>query len=187
MDQRAAIAAARPEIPNCLNDRAGDIWEPLLALADLAGGTWPEVARQAAVGLSANSEEASPIGALLADILLVFLTAQANRLFTRTLLAGLNCLEDRPWAELRKGRQVTDLWLARQLRSYGIQPKTVWIGETSAKGYLEEDFAEVFRRYIPAAEIESLVKGLKGPTPTSGQPNDSGQGESGAELTPCQA
>src|SRR6478609_7708388 len=32
------IAKARPAIPSELGDRAADIWEPLLVLADLAGG-----------------------------------------------------------------------------------------------------------------------------------------------------
>jgi hypothetical protein len=36
-------------LPSGLNDRAGEIWEPLLALADLAGGAWPGRAREAAL------------------------------------------------------------------------------------------------------------------------------------------
>ena len=55
--------------PPTLNDRAGDIWEPLLTLADLAGGPWPELARQAAAHLTANAQENSPITALLCSIL----------------------------------------------------------------------------------------------------------------------
>ena len=31
-----------------MHDRVGDIWEPLLILADLAGGDWPNLARQSA-------------------------------------------------------------------------------------------------------------------------------------------
>jgi len=45
-----------------LNDRAGDIWEPLLALADLAGGDWPGKARQAAVALNAAHRRAVQLG-----------------------------------------------------------------------------------------------------------------------------
>ena len=54
-DHAQEIANASPEAPPNMNDRAGDIWEPLLALADLAGRPWPELARQAAVALSANA------------------------------------------------------------------------------------------------------------------------------------
>ena len=42
------LREARPEIPDALDDRAADGWEPLLAIADLAGGIWPERARWAA-------------------------------------------------------------------------------------------------------------------------------------------
>ena len=54
-----AIATARPEIPAQLNDRAGDIWEPLLTLADLAGGEWPKLARDAALQMSAGMPDGS--------------------------------------------------------------------------------------------------------------------------------
>src|SRR5258708_33871212 len=52
MDHSNEIANAQPEIPSTLHDRAADIWEPLLALAALAGGDWPELAPQAACSLS---------------------------------------------------------------------------------------------------------------------------------------
>lgn len=39
---------ARPELPAAAGDRAGDVWRPLLALADVAGGHWPTTARHAA-------------------------------------------------------------------------------------------------------------------------------------------
>jgi hypothetical protein len=40
-DHAAKIASAEPEIPQGLTNRAADILEPLLVLADLAGGQWP--------------------------------------------------------------------------------------------------------------------------------------------------
>jgi hypothetical protein len=39
-ERAGAIAEGKPQIPGSLNDRAGEIWEPLLVLADLAGGSW---------------------------------------------------------------------------------------------------------------------------------------------------
>ena len=39
LDHSPAIASANPEIPASLNDRDADIWEPLLALSDLAEET----------------------------------------------------------------------------------------------------------------------------------------------------
>src|SRR5260221_1434232 len=34
------LGAAQPDMPAGLNDRAEDVWEALLAVADAAGGTW---------------------------------------------------------------------------------------------------------------------------------------------------
>ena len=65
---KEAIASARPNIPEDLNASGGEIiWEPLLALADLAGGRWPESSRHAAEGLTAIAQESNPIAALLFD------------------------------------------------------------------------------------------------------------------------
>jgi putative DNA primase/helicase len=55
-DHAEAIRAARPSMPEGLHDRAQDNWEPLLAIADLAGGPWPEQARAAALALSCDEE-----------------------------------------------------------------------------------------------------------------------------------
>lgn len=158
MDHAEEIANARPEIPSGLNDRAADIWEPLLVLADLAGGEWPNLARQAAVNLSLKAQENNPIGSLLLDILLTFINTEKDRVFSRTMVAWLNSYKDRPWMEMRRGKEINELWLAQQLRPYGIRPKTIWIEESAAKGYLKEDFAEVFPRYIPRSEVEALLK-----------------------------
>lgn len=155
-DHAQAIAGARPEIPHELNDRAADIWEPLLALADLAGGSWPQAARQAAIGLSASGQESDPIGALLLDVFVLFAMHNADRLFSRTLVEGLDGFVDRPWMARRKRKQTTELWLAQQLRPYGVVPRSLRIDGARGKGYLEEDFKDVFRRYIPRAEVEAL-------------------------------
>src|SRR5205823_13495567 len=144
-----------------LNDRAADIWEPLLALADLAGGDWPQLARQAATNLTASMQENNPISSLLLDILLMFALSNRDRLFTRSILEGLIDRPDRPWAELRRGKQITDIWLAQQLRPYGIRPRTVWMDGEHAKGYVQEDMKDVFRRYIPSSEWEADRKSTR--------------------------
>jgi Protein of unknown function (DUF3631) len=156
-DHASEIGKARPVLPAVLNDRAGDIWEPLLVLADLAGGDWPQKARQAAEGLTSAAQESSPIGALLWDILLMFVKSERDRLFSRWMVAWLNEMPDRPWGEMRKGKAVDERWLAQQLRPYGIRSKTMWIEQEAAKGYENEDFLEVYRRYIPRSEYEAVI------------------------------
>jgi hypothetical protein len=51
------IQQVRPHLPDVLSDRAQDNWEPLLAIATVAGGGWLERATDAALILSKQSNE----------------------------------------------------------------------------------------------------------------------------------
>jgi hypothetical protein len=169
LDHAQQIASAKPPTPKGLNDRTTDIWEPLFVLADLAGGDWPKLARDAAVGLAASSEEGSLIGSLLLDIVVLFGHLKVDRVFTRTLVDGLNSnFVDRPWMESRKGKPITDLWLSQQLRPYGIKPVNIRLDNIQAKGYRQSDFIEVARRYISKSDLCSLFADLDNGTPDSG-------------------
>ena len=79
------------------------------------------------------------------------------RMFSRDLVAGLNSRGDRPWMALRRGKEVTERWLSQQLSPYGLRPRTIWIGEVSAKGYVHSEFMEVFRRYVSRAALRALL------------------------------
>src|SRR5204863_2102778 len=129
---------ASPVIPPKLHDRAADIWEPLFVLADLAGGSWPELARQAAIFFMGGTPENNPIGALMVDIVAIFTIAETERMFSRDIVERLNYRSGRPWADALNGKPVTELWLSQRLRPYGVRPKTMWIGDMSAKGYDQE-------------------------------------------------
>ena len=104
--------------------------------------------------MTARAQEDNPIGSLLLDVLLVLEEADMKRMFSRDLVQGLMGFGDLPWGELSRGKTVTEGWLARQLRPYGIKPRTIRIGEKVAKGYVKEDHMEAFRRYIPKSALE---------------------------------
>ena len=97
-------------------------------------GAW----RFLALELRALSQETNPIGSLLLDMFIVFLLAKAEKVSSRYLVGDLNSFEDRPWGELRRGRVTAEHWLARQLRPYGVRPRTIWMGEGTAKRYVLE-------------------------------------------------
>ena len=63
-----------PEMPAGVTDRAADVWESLLAVADLAGDEWPERARVSCVSLVSESMgDRHSLGVrLLADLREVF-------------------------------------------------------------------------------------------------------------------
>ena len=130
----------------------------LRVVADLAGGDWPELARQAAIGLSAKAAEHNPMSALLLAIWLSFRVAGGGRIFSKMLVQGLNSMEDQPWGQMRNGKGITVEWLAKQLERHGIRPKTIRIGEAQTKGYYEEDFKDVFQRYMSRSDLEKTAR-----------------------------
>jgi hypothetical protein len=97
-----ALAEARPKLPDELDDRAQDAWEPLLAIADLAGGVWPELARRSALALSdgrATANEDSDRLQLLDDIRAVFDRLDCDRIITTDLVTDLARDDEAPWTE----------------------------------------------------------------------------------------
>jgi hypothetical protein len=118
-----AAAEAEPELPAGLTDRPADVWEPLIVVADLAGGDWPARARAAAAKLNAERVERDPsLGVrLLADIRAEF---AVEKLATESLLEKLCALDESPWGDLR-GKALDARGLSARLRKYGIRSVAV--------------------------------------------------------------
>ena len=161
LDHAEQIARAEPEIPRELNDRAADVWEPLFVIADLAGGQWPQLARDAAIGVSAASTDTNPMAVLLFDVFVQFALAETERLFSWELVERLNDYPARPWKDLLRGKDVDERWLARQLSPYGIRPRNLRIDGMQAKGYCQEEMLESVRRYVPKAEARALLDEMR--------------------------
>jgi hypothetical protein len=135
------------ELPPEIQDRDADVWEALIAIANAAGGKWPERARQAAVALVSASREAE---ASLGVLLLTHIKAafgDAEQLATDVLLHRLHELEEAPWKDL-KGKPLNDRGLASRLRQYGIKPQVIRIGEATPRGYRWQDFVDAWARYV---------------------------------------
>jgi hypothetical protein len=150
------LRASRPEIPNELDDRQQDICEPLLAIADLAGGDWPERARIALVKLCSETEEDESLGVkLLSAIRDAFGGSDTDKLSTQQLLETLVAQEtDAPWAawwehDLKnKNTRGPAAKLARLLKRYGIHAREIRLAEgTTPRGCLRQDFEEPWSRY----------------------------------------
>ncbi|WP_445680897.1 DUF3631 domain-containing protein [Radicibacter daui] len=160
-DAGEMIGAMRPDAPVELNDRAQDNWEPLLAIADHAGGHWPETARAAALQISGKESEALSVSAeLLSDIRDIFERLGCDKITTVDLLAALNANETAPWSTYNKGEPLTPRNLAKLLGEYRIRPRNISLKGTSPKGYLTSNFEDAFGRYLPpkaaAAEVASM-------------------------------
>jgi putative DNA primase/helicase len=157
-DHLGELRGADPEVPGELGDRAADNWRPLLAIADLAGGEWPQRARRAALALSGNGSEPrdSVREQLLADIRESFAERGPGCLLTEDLLQDLRAREDRPWGEWRGGHPLSAVQLARLLKPFGVQPRLFRTGPKVARGYLPESFADAFSRYLPGEPSNPL-------------------------------
>jgi len=141
------LADPDPKMPN-LNDRAADNWRPLLAIADLAGGTWPEEARRAACLLSGEQQDGAIGVELLRDIRSTFGDDDVIR--SSDLVAKLTADAERSWAEWKHGRPLTQKQLAGLLAPFHIISLTVHPpGLPDGKGYRRIDFEEAWAAYCP--------------------------------------
>jgi hypothetical protein len=146
----ADLEKAAPAMP--LEDRAADTWEPLIAVADLAGDTWPGAARAAAVTLTAARDQGANVSdrvRLLADIRAAF-TALGGPAAAPTgdLLRVLNDDPEAPWSGSGPagltGKRLGDL-----LADFDIRSEIQRFPVGRARGYLAADFADAWRRYCP--------------------------------------
>jgi hypothetical protein len=147
------LQLARPDLPAEIDDRAQEAGEPLLAIADRAGSDWPDRSRRAIVELHGGREiddESSGVR-LLADIREVFEARDTDRLASSDLLDELRQLDEAPWGDWF-GKPLSARTLAKMLRPYRVQSRTVRLDDDStAKGFLREQFEGPWSRYLPAS------------------------------------
>jgi hypothetical protein len=144
------LPPTRPGLPEALTDRQQDGAEPLLALADFAGGAWPEAARGAVVLLctQAQADDDSIGQRLLVDIRAIFEERGIDRIPSTDLADALADIETSPWGEWSKGKPLSKAKLARMLGKFGITPEVIRIAEKIHRGYTNEQFLDAFRRYL---------------------------------------
>jgi hypothetical protein len=137
-----------PDMPSGVTDRPADVWEPLLAVAELAGGDWPARARAACVAFVTGSrDDIASVGVrLLGELRDVFGDAEA--MWTETILAKLHSLDEAPWGDWY-GKPLDPRGLAKLLKPYGVKSQDVRHGETNRKGYQRANLWDVWTRYLP--------------------------------------
>lgn len=162
------LMAAEPDLP--VEDRDADTWEPLFAVAELAGGGWQGRCRRACLAMTGDeADDDSRLGTrLLADLYAIWETE--DYLFTTTILQRLIKLEESPWVELgRKGEPLTARGLARLLKPYRIKSRTVRMGDETSKGYARADLTDSWTRYVTSV---TASQALENPAATSGEGSD---------------
>jgi putative DNA primase/helicase len=148
-DHLASLRDADPATPAELHDRAADNWRPLLAIADLAGGDWPRKARDAARRLSGGDDKETARVLLLADLRALFAAhADPEWMASKTILAELAGLDERPWSEWSKGKPISSQALRSLLEDFKVYSSHN--PDKTARGYKREAFADAWARYLPA-------------------------------------
>ncbi|MFF5283046.1 DUF3631 domain-containing protein [Streptomyces sp. NPDC013171] len=155
-----------------VEDRAADTWEPLVAVADLAGGSWPEAARAACLAMTRHEAEQDQDNSalnirLLADIRRAF-AAEGNPPVIRTgrLLGILNEDAESPWPDY-SDKGLTPRGLQLLLKDYGIGSANRRFPDgCQAKGFTRLQFTDAWARYCP--EPAPAAEPLLLPEPATG-------------------
>jgi len=147
---RVDLADVWPDLPAGIEDRNADIWEPLLAIADAAGGHWPERARAAAVAIVKGAQSsAGGFGLqLLTDLRAIFDKSHEQAMTTEVILTALCDLDESPWGDIR-GKALDARSLSRRLGKYGIKPGVLRVGDKTLRGYERADLLDAWVRYLP--------------------------------------
>lgn len=157
LDNGDLVRQHEPQLPDSLFNRDADNWEPLLAIAEIAGGKWPERARKAALELTQSVYQPSVSEQLLADIQEIFDERGVSKIFTKELLQALVNKDESPWETYNRGRELTPRQLSQKLEGYGIKPRTVRIDIRTKKGYHLDDFIDAFSRYLKVHQETSVT------------------------------
>jgi hypothetical protein len=152
-----------PQMPAELVNRDADIWRFLFSIADLAGGRWPEVARDAARAITLNAsdkgsgqefrhalqqalklahdQEQLAARRLARDNLGISQIAEGNLRISSDGLCKLLKAVTPGQIDLKTPK------LAERLKPFDISPAPIKVGGKVLRGYKEEDLREMLDRY----------------------------------------
>lgn len=158
------LGEAEPDLP--AEDRAADVWEPLVAVADAAGGDWPDRARMACKALVGDDPDDGSAGErLLNDLWGVF--EETPTLPTSIIIERLCELEESPWSTWHRGDKITPRALAELVKPYGVRSRNLKVHGSVFKGYARADMADAWSRYLrysatsgPSPQVGAVADGV---------------------------
>ena len=156
-DHMTVLSSADPDMGS-LFGRIADVWRPLFAVADTAGGDWPRLARHAATSLASQTSaiaSGDTLGVqLLKDIRQVFADqGDPDRISTADLDHALHTMPERPWETLSNGKPMTSQKRGKMLTEYGIHTTKVRDGEKTRNAYLKSAFETAWKAWLQDAHV----------------------------------
>jgi putative DNA primase/helicase len=150
-DASADLQKRDPLLPPGFDDRQALNWKIPLAIAELAGGDWPDKARRAAEHLTKTHNEPS-LGIQLLKVCYQLcakaVKAKMGYFPTKALLTTLHADSSGPWLAYRGDKRVgpiTEQQIAHLLKPFEIRSSSN--GTQRIKGYRCADFAKNFERF----------------------------------------
>lgn len=154
VDNLDTYAQIRPSMPESLPDRQADNWEPLLAIAMLAGVEWLKKATEAAVALTNSKEQSAPLSVgveLLQDISSILENKDIDRIKTADLVQALCDEPEAPWSTYNRGLPIRQRQVIKLLTDFGIGSNTTRKRKCKDikpfRGFKKEQFVDAFKRY----------------------------------------
>ncbi|MGH8549769.1 MAG: DUF3631 domain-containing protein [Methylococcales bacterium] len=171
-DNREALRSFNPKLPEGSFNRRADRWRPLFAIAQMAGGEWPDQATKAHMieeRESANNPKLSNALQLLSDIREI-LRPDEQLKASEKMIGRLCALDNSSWADFNfrerdnDRRRIQPRQISNLLRAYRIAPGTVRAGNSSSRGYCRIPLEIAWKRYLPV--ISSPIPPDLSDTPT---------------------
>src|SRR5262249_350904 len=127
-DNIERLRGGEPHTPAALNDRAQGNWEPLFAIAHLAGGSWARAVRGSALRLGGGGEMDGETSKtlLVSDTKDIFAEREGDTITSKAFLTALHADETKPWNSYGKtGKPITERQVARLLADFKIYPRNL--------------------------------------------------------------
>lgn len=154
-DNAKTLKDTQPAFPPGMNNRVQMNWKLLLAIAELAGGPWPQRAREAAERLTRSGRQPSD-GVCLLAAFKTFADSGRTEITSEEVVTELcrNPLDI--WATYNRGGKITQRQVAVLLDAYEIHPISLHPTKRkdfSRQGYKLSQFTDAFARYLPEHPI----------------------------------
>jgi putative DNA primase/helicase len=147
-DNAVAVRDATPSLPDGFDGRLAENYALLFAIADIAGGDWPQRARAAAIKLARQYDVVS-LGRQLLAVFYDLFSRYEGELTSKQVEAALPAYGDQ-WANYKNRGKPANKWdIAALLRPFGIAPTVIHPrGRAADRGYRDAQFEVAFRHYL---------------------------------------
>jgi hypothetical protein len=162
------ILAQRPAMPAGIEGRMKEISHPLIQLATVAGGHWPDTARQAVSQLllgemaEDDTQDLSLHERLLLDLRTVY--GDAPKMPTSEITDALYALPASTWSAVWPNRNKASRELAMMLRPLGVEPTALRLGNETHNGYHRYMLEPLWDEMITDANKIDSVGAISGST-----------------------